>query len=53
MIREILKMGGPRLPRVARPIEDLHAPELKAIIADAGPPPASGSPRRRSASTCV
>jgi len=34
MIREILKMGDPRLLRVARPIEDIHDPELKAIIAD-------------------
>ncbi len=34
MIRDILKMGDPRLLRVARPVEDIHAPELKAIIAD-------------------
>ena len=34
MIREILKMGDPRLLRVARPVEDIHAPSLKAIIAD-------------------
>jgi peptide deformylase len=34
MIREILKMGDPRLLRVARPIEDIDDPELKTIIAD-------------------
>ncbi len=34
MIREILKMGDPRLLRVARPVADVHAPALKAIIAD-------------------
>ncbi len=34
MIREILKMGDPRLLRVARPVEDIHDPELTAIIAD-------------------
>ena len=34
MIREILKMGDPRLLRVARPIEDIHDPTLKTIIAD-------------------
>jgi peptide deformylase len=34
MIREILKMGDPRLLRVAKPIEDIHASELKAVIAD-------------------
>ena len=34
MIREILKMGDPRLLRVARMIEDIHDPALKAVIAD-------------------
>ncbi|MBV1689377.1 peptide deformylase [Novosphingobium sp. G106] len=34
MIRDILKMGDPRLLRVAKPVEDIHAPELKSIIAD-------------------
>jgi peptide deformylase len=34
MIREILKMGDARLLRVARPIEDIHDPELKPLIAD-------------------
>jgi peptide deformylase len=34
MIREILKMGDPRLRRVAQPVEDIHDPALKAIIAD-------------------
>jgi len=34
MIREILKMGDSRLLRVAKPVGDIHLPELKAIIAD-------------------
>jgi len=34
MIREILKMGDPRLLRVANPIEDIHDPDLSIIIAD-------------------
>ena len=34
MIRDILKMGDPRLLRVAQPVEDIHDPELKGIIAD-------------------
>ena len=34
MIRDILKMGDPRLLRVARPVGDIASPELKAIIAD-------------------
>lgn len=34
MIREILKMGDPRLLRVARPVEDIHDPALQAIVAD-------------------
>lgn len=34
MIREILKMGDPRLLRVARPVEDIHDSELRAIIVD-------------------
>jgi len=34
MIREILKMGDPRLLRVARPVEDIDDPALKAIVAD-------------------
>jgi hypothetical protein len=34
MIREILKMGDPRLLRVAWTIEDINDPALKAIIAD-------------------
>ncbi len=31
---EILKMGDPRLLRVAKPVADIHDPELKRIIAD-------------------
>lgn len=34
MIREILKMGDPRLNRVARPVEDIHAPELAGLVDD-------------------
>jgi len=34
MIREILKMGDPRLLQIARPVEDPTDPELEAIIAD-------------------
>jgi peptide deformylase len=34
MIREILKMGDPRLLRIAKPVEDIHDPALKATIAD-------------------
>ena len=34
MIREILKMGDPRLLQVAGPVEDLHDFALRAIIAD-------------------
>ena len=33
-IREILKMGDPRLLRVAQPVEAFGTPELKALIAD-------------------
>lgn len=33
-IREILKMGDPRLLRIARPVETFGTPELKALIAD-------------------
>ncbi len=34
MIRELLKMGDPRLLRVAQPVGDIDDPELRAIIAD-------------------
>jgi len=34
LIHEILKMGDPRLQRVAEPVQDLNHPQLKAIIAD-------------------
>ncbi len=34
MIHEILKMGDPRLLRVAKPVEDIRDPALKTIIAD-------------------
>ena len=34
MIRDILKMGDPRLLRVARPVEDVHDPALGSVIAD-------------------
>jgi peptide deformylase len=34
MIRDVLKMGDPRLLRVARPVERLDTPELHALVAD-------------------
>lgn len=34
MIREILKMGDPRLLRVAKPVEDIRDPALKSVISD-------------------
>ncbi len=34
MIREILKMGDPRLLRIAEPVEHFDTPELHALIAD-------------------
>ena len=33
-IREILKMGDPRLLRIAQPVENFGTPELRALIAD-------------------
>lgn len=33
-VREILKMGDPRLLRVAPPVRDFDTPELRALIAD-------------------
>lgn len=34
MIRDILKMGDPRLLRVTKPVENIDDPELKRIIGD-------------------
>ncbi|MDB5816588.1 MAG: peptide deformylase, partial [Rhizobacter sp.] len=34
MIREILKMGDPRLLRVAQPVTEFDTPEMRALIAD-------------------
>ena len=34
MIREVLRMGDPRLLRVAQPIEEFNTQELDALIAD-------------------
>ena len=34
MIHEILKMGDPRLLRIAKPVEAFDTPELHALIAD-------------------
>ena len=34
MIREVLKMGDPRLLRVAQPVREFDTPELHALIAD-------------------
>ena len=33
-VREILKMGDPRLLRVAQPVREFGTPELRALIAD-------------------
>ena len=33
-VREILKMGDPRLLRIARPVEVFDTPELDALVAD-------------------
>ena len=33
-IREILKMGDPRLLRIAKPVTEFDSPELNALIAD-------------------
>ncbi len=33
-VREILKMGDPRLLRVAEPVKEFNTPELDALIAD-------------------
>lgn len=33
-VREILKMGDPRLLRVAEPVKEFNTPELNALIAD-------------------
>lgn len=34
MIREVLRMGDPRLLRVARAVDDVTAPEIQELIAD-------------------
>lgn len=34
MVHDILKMGDPRLLRVAKPVEQFDTPELHALIAD-------------------
>jgi len=34
VVREILKMGDPRLLRVAQPVRDFDTPELHALVAD-------------------
>ncbi|VVE71531.1 peptide deformylase [Pandoraea captiosa] len=34
MIRDILKMGDPRLLRIAKPVEQFNTPELDELIAD-------------------
>ena len=33
-VREILKMGDPRLLRIAKPVEQFDTPEMKELIAD-------------------
>ncbi|MBI5912802.1 MAG: peptide deformylase [Betaproteobacteria bacterium] len=34
MIREVLKMGDPRLLQIAQPLEQFDTPELRALLAD-------------------
>ena len=34
MIRDVLKMGDPRLLRVAQPVTDFGSPQLRALIDD-------------------
>ncbi|MDN4572498.1 peptide deformylase [Pandoraea sp. XJJ-1] len=34
MIRDILKMGDPRLLRIAKPVEHFDTPELRELVAD-------------------
>lgn len=34
MIRDILKMGDPRLLRIAKPVEQFNTPELNELVAD-------------------
>ena len=34
MIREVLRMGDPRLLEIARPVRDFASPELAALLAD-------------------
>ena len=33
-VREILKMGDPRLLRIAKPVEQFDTPEMRALVAD-------------------
>ena len=33
-VREILKMGDPRLLRIAKPVERFDTPEMRELIAD-------------------
>ena len=55
-VREILKMGDPRLLRVAQPVREVRHARAAALIADMfdtmRPPMAPAWPRRRSAWTC-
>ncbi|HKY90955.1 MAG TPA: peptide deformylase [Nevskiaceae bacterium] len=34
MIRDVLRMGDPRLLRISRPVERVGTPELRALVAD-------------------
>ena len=56
MIHTILKMGDPRLLRVAAPVAHFGTPELRALVADMFETMAAAQgvdwPRRRSAWTC-
>jgi peptide deformylase len=51
MIREILKMGDPRLLRIAAPVDHFDTPELHTLVQDMFET-VRDLPRRRSVSTC-
>jgi peptide deformylase len=56
MIREILKMGDPRLLRIAAPVDHFDTPDLHALVKDMfetmRDANGRGSLRRKSALTC-
>ena len=46
MIRDVLKMGDPRLLEVARPVEHFDSPELRALIEKTQQSPAADAHER-------